>query len=265
MRFRLSAEFWDLAPHHAPGAIVRIEDGDLVSDRGEIARDSQRRWACADTADPLAVALRRGFREPIGNVALAVSGDTFQPADGDRLFLQASAPAGWLAWPVARAPEDSGKDVRLPVDQISPVVIPVGDAPDIFRNWRMGRAGPLAINHFVEVIGMRKVSRLGKVSSTHKFSRLHDASISPLSPTGAHRKGLARIQSRFPPESREIDDKLILTLGNFLSFPTNLQRAQGGIRSMRRVQSPFTEVLQGHFPIAPCEHTTPLPSSRYSA
>ena len=176
---------------------------DLVADRGEIAGDGQRRWPGADAGDALAVALIGGLGQTIPNVALAVGGDALQPADRDRLFLHASAPAGGLARAVAGAPENAGEDVRLPVDHIGADMVAVGDAANIFGHRRMRRAGPLAIDHFVEVVGIREVSRL------------HDAVFSLPPQPESKRFLLARIQPRSSGESSENMDKVKLTLGNF--------------------------------------------------
>ena len=53
------AELRNLAAHHAAGARVGIEHDDLVAERGQIARDGQRRGAGADAGDALAVSLGR--------------------------------------------------------------------------------------------------------------------------------------------------------------------------------------------------------------
>ena len=91
--------------------------------------------------------------------SLAVGGDALQAADGDRLLLEASAPAGRLARPVAGATEDPGKDVGLPVDEIGALIVALRDSPDVFGDRRVSRAGPLAVDDFVEVIRILDVSR----------------------------------------------------------------------------------------------------------
>src|SRR5690242_15183374 len=58
------------------------------------------------------------------------------------------------------AAEDPGEDVRVPVDHVGVVVTPCGDQPDVFGDWSMGRAGPLAIYDFVKVLGRTDISRL---------------------------------------------------------------------------------------------------------
>jgi hypothetical protein len=65
-----------------------------------------------------------------------------------------------LARPVAGAPKDARKDVRLPVDHVGFSVAAIRDQPDVLRDRRMRGAGELAIHHLVEVIGRRKIGGL---------------------------------------------------------------------------------------------------------
>ena len=166
------AKLRNLTAHHAASLRVGIEDDHFVADCREIAGDRQRGRPRADAADALAVALGGGFRQAIPDVAFPVGGDAFEAADGDRLLLQAATPASGLARPVAGSSQNSWKDVRFPVDEIGAVMVAIRDAANVFGDRRMRRAGPLTVNHFVEVIGMRKVGRL------------HDAVISLPSSTG---------------------------------------------------------------------------------
>src|SRR6185312_5178922 len=83
-----------------------------------------------------------------------------QPADRHRLLLDPSAPAGRLARTVAGAPENSREHVRLPIDHVGVGIALRRDQPDIFRHRRMGRTGPLAIHHLVEIFGIRDLGRL---------------------------------------------------------------------------------------------------------
>src|SRR4051812_45363904 len=48
------AEFRDLAADHAPGAPVAVIDNDLITERRQIARDSERGRAAANEGDALA-------------------------------------------------------------------------------------------------------------------------------------------------------------------------------------------------------------------
>src|SRR6185295_6207804 len=60
---------------------------------------------------------------------------------------------------VAGASQNSWKHVRLPIDHVGVAVAALGDQSDILRNGRMRGTGPLAIDHFVEIVGGRDISR----------------------------------------------------------------------------------------------------------
>ena len=131
-----------------------------IAERHQIARHGQRGRTGADQRDALAVLLRRRLRQIAADIALVVGGDALQPADRDRLVLDPAAAAGRLARAVAGAPENAGKDVRFPVDRPGLAEPAVGDQADIFRHRRVRRAGPLAIDNFMEVVGITDVGGL---------------------------------------------------------------------------------------------------------
>src|SRR5262249_11476857 len=87
-----------------------------------------------------------------------VGGDALETADRDRILLHATAPAGGLAGTVAGSAEHAGKDVRLPIDHVGVAVAARRDQPDIFGDWCVGWARPLAIDFFVRVVRARNVS-----------------------------------------------------------------------------------------------------------
>src|SRR6267154_1320176 len=163
--FHRQAEARDLRPDHAAGARILVEYGDVVAQRREIARDGERRGAGADAGDAPAIFLCGGLRHPRLDVALVVGGDALQAADRDGFGLltivlfDAAPPARGLARPVAGATEDSGENVGVPVDHVVVVVTPCSDQADVFGDWSMGRAGPLAIYDLVQVLGCTDISR----------------------------------------------------------------------------------------------------------
>ena len=153
------AEARDLAADHAAALSFAVEQHDVVAERREVARDGERGRAGADQRDTLAVARDRRFRQGRADVVLVVGGDALQAADRDGLRLDAPAAAGRLAGPVAGAAEDARKDVGRPIDHIGVAVAARRDEPDVLGHRRVGRAGPLAIDHLVEVIRMPNVRR----------------------------------------------------------------------------------------------------------
>jgi hypothetical protein len=88
-----------------------------------------------------------------------IGSHTFQAADGDRFFFNATAAAGGFTGSVAGAAEDARKDIGLPVDHICIVVAALGDHPDILRDGGVGRTGILTINDFMEILGILKIGR----------------------------------------------------------------------------------------------------------
>ena len=153
-RFR-QAEFRDLRAHEAAGFRFGIENGDIVAERRQIARDGEGGRSRADAGDALAVFLLRLEGHALAHVFLEVGGDALEAADGDRLVLDATAPAGGFARAIARAPENARKDVGLPIDHVGVAVAAGCDQSDVFRDGRVGRAGPLAIDDLVEIVSRR--------------------------------------------------------------------------------------------------------------
>ena len=152
------AELWNLAPHHAARLGIGIEHGAVIAERREVARYRKRSRTAADQRDALAV-LRQRLRHPVLDVVLEVGGDALQAADRNRCFLDAAAAARRLARTIAGASQNSGKHIRFPVDHIGVAITPLGNQTDVFGNWRVSGAGPLAIDHFVKVVWRRDISR----------------------------------------------------------------------------------------------------------
>src|ERR1700730_18604038 len=93
------------------------------------------------------------------DVILEVGGDALEPADRDRSFLDAAAAARRLARTIAGASQNSRKLVRPPIDHVGIAITAVGDQADVFWNGCVRRTGPLAVDHFMEVVGRRNISR----------------------------------------------------------------------------------------------------------
>jgi len=80
----------------------------------------------------------------------------------DVAFLDTAAAAGGFAGAIAGAAENAGEHIRFPVDHVGIVVTACRDQADVFGDGSVGRAGPLTIDNFMEVIGVRNISRLQK-------------------------------------------------------------------------------------------------------
>ena len=93
------------------------------------------------------------------DVSTQISGHAFQAANRNRLTIEAFAPAGGLAGPIAGAPQYAGENVRFPVEHVGAGVFALRDEPDVFRNIGMRWARPLAIDNFVVVVWILNVGR----------------------------------------------------------------------------------------------------------
>ncbi len=174
-RFR-QAELGNLRADHAAREAVGIEKGDVVAERREITRDREGRGARPHAGDALAVHARGLLRQAVADVFLEVGRDALQAADGDRLgllalvLLDAAAAAGGLAGTIARAPEDPGKHVRLPVDHVRIAVTALRDETDVFGNRRVRGTRPLAVDDFVEIGRIADIGRFQLVSPSIRSS-----------------------------------------------------------------------------------------------
>src|SRR5262249_43484441 len=152
-------ELGDLAADHPSSLRVAVVDDALVTERSQISGNSQRSRPGADERDSLAVFPRRGLGQTMPDVVLEVGGDALQATDRHRFRLEAiavsvvvrgplfhaPATARRFTWAVAGPAENAGKDVRLPVDHEGVAITPRRDQPDVFRDWSVGGARPLAI------------------------------------------------------------------------------------------------------------------------
>src|SRR5260221_6127214 len=164
------AEPRDLGPHHAAALGVAVDHDAVVTQWHQVARHGQRGWSGADQGDALTVLLLRNCRQVGADVALGVSRDPLQPADRHRFLLDQAAAAGRLARTIAGAPQNAGKDVGFPIDRPGLGVFLVRDQADVFGHRRMCRAGPLAIDNLMEVVGIPDLGRLQNASPAGRLS-----------------------------------------------------------------------------------------------
>src|SRR6185312_10064697 len=153
-------EFRNLRADHAARFRILVEHDAGIALRRKIARDGERGRPAADERDALAVLLLRGLWQSRPDVVLVIGGDALEAADRHRLVLDADAPAGRLARPVARAAEHAGEHVRFPIDHVGVFVTPLRDQADVFGDRRVRGARPLAVDHFMEVVRRSDVSVL---------------------------------------------------------------------------------------------------------
>ena len=148
-------------PHQSAGAIQLFVNDNVITERHQIVRDSQGCRSGANQRDPFPVLLVGRFRQEGRDVIAKIRRDALQPAYRDGLSVHARAPARGLARAVARATEDPGEDVRLPIDEVRLRVPPLRDQPDVLGDIRVGGASPLAVDNLMVV------PRIGDVRRAH--------------------------------------------------------------------------------------------------
>ena len=151
-------EFRNLRSHHSARLGVGIEHGAVIAERREVAGHRERGGAAADDRNTLAV-FRGRPRHAVFDVVLEVGGDALQPADRDRSVLDAAAAARGLARTIAGASENPRKHVGPPIDHVGVAIAALSNQPDVFWNWRMRGASPLAVDNFMKVVRCRDISR----------------------------------------------------------------------------------------------------------
>src|SRR6266436_880491 len=151
------AEPRNLRADHAACLGVAVEHHAGVTKRCEIAGNREGGRAAADKRDALSVLACGRAWQAGPDVVLEIGGDALEAADCHRLLLDTTAPARRLTGPVASATKHAGKHIRFPVDHIGVGVAPGCDQANVFRNWRVRRTSPLAINYLVEIVGRRNV------------------------------------------------------------------------------------------------------------
>src|SRR5439155_18897288 len=175
-----------------------------------------------------------------GDVALVVGGHPLQPADRHRLLLDPAAPAGRLARPVAGAPEDAGKDVRLPIDRPGLGIAAIGDQANVFRDRRVRRAGPLAIDNLMKIVGIPDIGGLQYASPADRLSypiRSHSRRDRPPAPHRPARRMASRSAAQralYPdsirPSSLAVTDGSQISLAAAAACPIAAGRATAWVR-----------------------------------
>src|ERR1700720_4237653 len=132
----------------------------MIAERHQVARNGQGYRTGADQGDAFAVFLPRDRRQIWPDIPFVVGRYALQAADCHRIFLDPAAPAGGLARAVASATEDAGEHVRFPIYHERVGVAAVCDQPDVFRDRRVRRARPLAVDDLVKIIRVTDIGRL---------------------------------------------------------------------------------------------------------
>ena len=148
------AETRNIGTHQSARRVECLEDRHLVAQRSKIVGDRQRRTAATDERHLLAITPLGPFRQPCRDVLAMIGRNSLEPADCNRLLFHAAAAARRFTGAVAHAPEYSREHVRLAILHVGVAKTPLRDEPYIQRYVSVGRTGPLAVDHRVEVVGV---------------------------------------------------------------------------------------------------------------
>ena len=163
----------NIGAHQPTRGVQRLEDSDIVPKWTEIVGNAQRRAASADQGNFLAVLRLGRLRQTRRDVFPVISSNPFQAANSDRLVFDAPAPASWLAWAVTHATQDARKNIGFAVFDIRITETALRDESNVFGYIGVGRTGPLAIDYFVKVIGIRSISRLHLFTAAGSADAVH--------------------------------------------------------------------------------------------
>ena len=119
----------------------RLKYRHRVSQAAQIPRAGQAGGTGADHRHPAAALHRRGRGRPGCILPVGIGGEPLQPADGDRLPLEAPHTFGFALILLRTYPAaDRGQGVGLPDRLIRPFEIPFGDLGDEVRDLHVHRA-----------------------------------------------------------------------------------------------------------------------------
>ncbi len=155
--FDRQAESGYVVAHQATGDSLCLENGALVTQRHQVVGYRQGGATRTNQGDFLAVLFFRGGGQTVRNVSAVICGDSFQPANGHRLFIHPHTAASRLTGSVANPTEDGRKNVAFPVDHIGIAEAALGNQPDVFGDIGVCGTGPLAVHHLMEIFRIRSV------------------------------------------------------------------------------------------------------------
>ena len=173
---RRQPELRDVVPHQPPSTLELLVDGHRIAERHEVVGHRERGGPRADQEHPLPVLLLGDAWQEIRDVLVPeIRRDALQPADRDRLFVQAGSSARGLAGAVARSTQDPRKDVRVAIQHVGVGVPAERDEPDVLRHVGVRGACPLAIHDPVVMMGVRDIGRAhGEARGFGRWSRRPD-------------------------------------------------------------------------------------------
>ena len=169
----LVEHFWrqpearDLAAHEAATEGLVVVEVHLVTQRREIPCDGQGCGARTDQRDALAVLNSRNLRQAMIDGLFLVCSNTLEAADGDRVFLYASASACRFTRSVAGSPQHTGKHIGFPVNHVGVAITLDGDESDVLGYGSMCGTTVLAVHDLMEILRITDISRFHRRQFPH--------------------------------------------------------------------------------------------------
>ena len=114
----------------------------------------------------------RSPRQQVPDLVAVIGRHALQAANRNGFAVHSLAAACRLTRAIAGAPENAGKHVRFAVEQIGVGVSALRDQANVFGNIRVGRARPLTIHDFVEVIRIANICRFHDDDILYPFEHL---------------------------------------------------------------------------------------------
>ena len=99
--------------------------------------------------------------------------NALQAANRDGPVFDSTTSACRFAGAVAHSPQNAGEDIGCSICQIRFAELPLGNQADVMRHVSVRRAGPLAIDNFVIVLGVGGICRFHSKLAPDEF--LHPA------------------------------------------------------------------------------------------
>ena len=94
-----------------------------------------------------------------------IRSDALQTADRNGFTVHAPTATCRLTRPITSASQDARENVGFAVEEIGVRVSALRDQTNVFGDIRVGRARPLAIHYFVEVIRVANICRFHDAES----------------------------------------------------------------------------------------------------
>ncbi len=118
------------------------------------------------------VLLRGDLRQQVPDLAAEIRRHAFQAANRNGFAVHAFPAACRLTRSITRTTQNPRKDIGFPVEQIGVGVSALRDQANVLGDIRVGRARPLTIHNFMEVLRVLNVGRFHDDDILYPFDHL---------------------------------------------------------------------------------------------